>query len=82
MAIRVAIGPSSFAEENQEPLRRLERAHCEVVPNPFGRRLTEAEIIRHLEGVDGLIAGLEPLNATVIASSPQLKARPSSRIKG
>ncbi len=74
MNIRVAIGPSSFAAENEEPLRMLERAKCEVVPNPFGRRLTEAEIIEHLNGVDGLIAGLEPLNAKVIASAPQLKA--------
>ncbi len=52
----------------------LERAHCRVVPNPFGRRLDEAEIIKLLEGVDGLIAGLEPLNAKVIASAPQLRA--------
>ena len=52
----------------------LERAGCLVVPNPYDRRLDEAEIIRHLEGVDGLIAGLEPLSAKVIASAPQLKA--------
>lgn len=52
----------------------LERAGCQVVPNPHGRRMDEAEIIRHLEGLDGLIAGLEPLNAKVIASAPQLKA--------
>lgn len=52
----------------------LERAGCQVVPNPYGRRLDEVEIIRHLKGVDGLIAGLEPLNAKVIASAAQLKA--------
>ncbi len=72
--MRVAIGPSSFASEDEGPLRMLERAGCQVVPNPYGRRLDEAEIVRHLEGVDGLIAGLEPLNAKVIASAPQLKA--------
>jgi len=71
--MRVAIGPSSFAAEDTTPLKMLEKAGCEVVPNPFGRRLTEDEIIAHLEGIDGLVAGLEPLNAKVIASAPQLK---------
>lgn len=71
---RVAISPSSFAAEDETPLKMLEAAGCEVVPNPFGRRLTEEEIIEHLKGIDGLIAGLEPLNRNVLSSAPQLKA--------
>lgn len=56
-------------------MRMLEAAGCIVKPNPFGRRLTESEIIAHLEGVDGLIAGLEPLNRTVLKlAQPRLKA--------
>ena len=74
MSVRVAIGPSSFGGEDDTPIRLLEQAGCEIVPNPFGRRLTEEEIIKHLEGIDGLIAGLEPLNRNVISSAPQLKA--------
>ncbi len=75
MNFTVAIGPSSFAEEDDTPLRMLRDAGLEVKPNPFGRRLNEAEIIEHLHGVDGLIAGLEPLNRAVIASAaPRLKA--------
>ncbi|GAB6059454.1 phosphoglycerate dehydrogenase [Desulfonatronum parangueonense] len=69
----VAIGPSSFAAKDQTPLRMLEEAGMRIKPNPFGRRLTEEEIIAHLEGVDGLIAGLEPLNRRVLSSAPQLK---------
>ena len=72
--MKIAIGPSSFAEADPKPLALLKAAGCDVVPNPFGRRLTEDEIIEHLKGVDGLIAGLEPLNAKVITSAPQLKA--------
>jgi len=53
--MRIAIGPSSFAAEDQTPRRILEESGFDVVPNPFGRRLTEDEIIAHLEGVDGLI---------------------------
>lgn len=75
MNLTIAIGPSSFAEENDAPLQILQAAGVTVKPNPFGRRLDEAEIIAHLRGVDGLIAGLEPLNRNVItASAPRLKA--------
>jgi D-3-phosphoglycerate dehydrogenase len=74
MTYRVAIGPSSFATNEKEPLEILERAGIEVVANPFGRRLTEAEITAHLQGVAGLIAGLEPLNRRVLTLFPQLLA--------
>lgn len=72
--MKVAIGPSSFAAVSRKPLDILRDAGCEIVPNPFGRRLTEEEIIAHLEGVDGLIAGLEPLNRKVLKSASGLKA--------
>ncbi len=69
MTIRVAIGPSSFGDEDATPLKLLEDAGVTVVPNPFGRRLTEDEVICHLADVDGLIAGLEPLNRKVLGSA-------------
>ena len=70
----IAIGPSSFAAQDDTPLRILKETGSVIIPNPFGRRLTEEEIITHLKGVDGLVAGLEPLNGRVFASAPQLKA--------
>jgi len=75
MTLTVAIGPSSFAQENNAPRRLLESAGISVKENPYGRRLTEQEIVDHLQGCDGLIAGLEPLNRTVLsAAAPRLKA--------
>lgn len=75
MSLVVAIGPSSFAEKNPAPRERLEAAGVVIKPNPFGRRLSEPEIVDHLQGVDGLIAGLEPLNRRVLESAhPRLKA--------
>ena len=50
--MKIAIGPSSFAAASTAPLERLKKAGCEIVPNPFGRRLTEVEIIDHLKGID------------------------------
>ncbi len=72
--MRIAIGPSSFAAEDDTPARMLDARGVEVVPNPYGRRLTEDEINAHLEGVEGLIAGLEPLNRAVLSRAKGLKA--------
>ena len=74
MTVRVAIGSSSFAAEDDSPLEMLRAAGCDVALNPYGRRLDEAETIAHLAKADGLVAGLEPLTKRVIASAPQLKA--------
>ncbi|MDR1531589.1 MAG: hypothetical protein LBS62_05295 [Clostridiales bacterium] len=46
----------------------------EVVPNPYKRKLTEDEIIAHLLGCVGLLAGLEPLNEKVFSACSELKA--------
>ena len=73
--MKIAIGPSSFGEASSEPIELLKKHGIEIIPNPYGRRLTEDEIIEHLKGADGLIAGLEPLNQKVLdASKESLKA--------
>jgi D-3-phosphoglycerate dehydrogenase len=71
---RVAIGPSSFSEQDTSPLDILEGVGIEVIPNPFSRKLSEEEIINLLTDVDGLIAGLEPLNRHVLTSATRLRA--------
>lgn len=72
--MKIAIGPSSFAAEDEKPLQMLRNAEIEIVANPYSRRLKEDEIIAHLKDVDGLIAGLEPLNRRVLSSATKLKA--------
>lgn len=72
--MKVAISTSSFGESSPEALKLLRLKGIEVKNNPFGRRLTENEIIEHLQDVDGLLAGLEPLNQNVMSQSKQLKA--------
>jgi D-3-phosphoglycerate dehydrogenase len=67
--LKVMVGSSTFANEDQTPLRLLEAAGVDVVLNPLGRRWTEEETIRQLEGVDGLLAGLEPLTRRVMVST-------------
>ena len=72
--MRIAIGPSSFAEKNKTPLEILKQPQVEIVANPFKRRLNQTEIVSHLQGIDGLIAGLEPLNREVFQGAKNLKA--------
>ena len=75
--MRIGIGPSTFAQEDQTPLHLLQQAGVTVIPNPVGRRLTEDEILQYLvaEKPDGLLAGLEPLNRRVLtAAQPALRA--------
>jgi len=72
--LKVGISVSSFGAADASPLELLKAEGFEIVPNPFGRRLTEDEIGNFIQGVDGIIAGLEPLNRSVLSQSPQLKA--------
>ena len=72
--MKIAISTSAFASIDPAPMELLQSKGLEVTLNPYRRKLTEDEIIYHLQGVDGLLAGLESLNATVFKSSPNLKA--------
>ena len=72
--MKVAISTSSFGSSSAKALELLKSRGLEIKANPYGRRLTEKDIIEHINDVDGLLAGLEPLNDTVLASAKQLKA--------
>jgi len=63
--MKIAVGASLFNGEIP--------GH-EVILNPYGRKMTEDEVIAHLQDVDGLLAGLEPLTERVFSSCPKLRA--------
>lgn len=66
---RILIGPSSFGEMNSAPLDLLEEAGFSFTLNPYGRKLTKDELKALLPGVEGLIAGQEPLDRDVLVNS-------------
>lgn len=72
--MKVAISTSSFASQDSAPLDYLKDKKIEIYENPFSRKLNEIEIIDHLVDMDGLIAGLEPLNYKVLSRASKLKA--------
>lgn len=67
---KILIGPSSFGEHDASLLQRLQERGCEIIRNPFGRKLAKSELLDFLnQGVTGLIAGLETLDREVLARS-------------
>ncbi len=67
---KVLLGPSIFASIDNTPMQLLKDTGCGVIENPYKRRLTKEELLELLEnGVTGLIAGLEPLDAEVLKKS-------------
>ena len=70
---KILISTSSFGKYDKSPLESLMNMKCKIDLNPHGRELKECEIKELLNGVEGLIAGTEPLTRKVIYSAQNLK---------
>ena len=70
---KILISTSSFGKYDKVPLESLMNMKCKIDLNPHGRELKECEIKELLNGVEGLIAGTEPLTRKVIYSAQNLK---------
>jgi D-3-phosphoglycerate dehydrogenase len=69
----ILTSPSSFGKISAEPFRLLIKAGFNYINNPYGRKLTEDEVINLAKYCVGIIAGVEPLTAKVMDALPQLK---------
>jgi len=65
-AERILIATHPFGATGREPLRLLEEAGYELVFNPYGRRLKQADIPEMLDGIAAIIAGTEPYSQKVL----------------
>ncbi len=70
--MKVVVTTSSFGKADPAPLNML-REKCEVVLNPYGRKLTTEEFIALTEGMDGVIAGVEPITRAALEQRRNLK---------
>ena len=70
---KILLSPSSIGQISQEPFDLLKSNGYEIINNPFGRKLTESEVISLASDCIGIVAGVEPLNSTVIDALPNLK---------
>jgi len=69
----VFVTPRSFGREDPDLRAELEAAVGEVRYNERGRPLTAAELCAAVGDVDGLLAGLDEIDATVFAAAPRLR---------
>lgn len=69
----VLVTPRSFGREDPDLRAELEAAVGEVRYNERGRPLTAAELRAAVGDVDGLLAGLDEVDATVFAAAPRLR---------
>lgn len=73
--MKVLVTPTSIRPDKPSAaLERLRAFASELVFNPHGRPLTADELLVHLPGCDGILAGLDYLNGNVLRASPGLKA--------
>ena len=70
---KILTSPSSIGQISKEPFDLLKSNGYEIINNPFGRKLTESEVITLASDCIGIVAGVEPLNSTVIDALPNLK---------
>ena len=56
-----------------EPFDLLREHGYELINNPYGRKLTEDEVIELAKDCVGIVAGVEPLTARVMDALPKLK---------
>lgn len=70
---KILITPRSFGKHSKKPIEMLEENGYELIVNPYGRILTEDEMIKEIQEADGIILGVDPLNSKVLEHAKKLK---------
>jgi len=72
--MKVLTTPRSYGKADPAVFGMLEGAGLEVIRNTTGGILGKADMKRLLADCEGVIVGVDPLDAEVIAAAPRLKA--------
>jgi D-3-phosphoglycerate dehydrogenase len=70
---QVFVGTEVFASPKTEPADRLRAEGFEICVNPYGRRLTRQDYASCLEGIEYILAGLEPYDGGVFSAYPKIR---------
>lgn len=70
--MKTLITTSSFGKSVSAPLD-LCKTKCEVILNPYGRKLTTEEFIELSADADGIIAGVENITREALVQRPNIK---------
>ena len=71
--MKVAITTSSFGKHDSRVLGAFEEKQIQYILNPYGRKLSQEEVVEVVKDAEGIIAGTEPLNDWVFDRLPRLK---------
>jgi len=70
---KVLITTVPFGDQNRYPLDLLEKEAISYLINPFGKKLTEGELITLVSDCEVIVAGTEPITKRVMAEAKNLK---------
>ena len=71
--MKILITPRSFASTSKNPLVMLEEKGYEIIKNETSKPLNNREMSVLIEDVDGIIIGIDELNAEIIKKAHNLK---------
>jgi len=71
--MKILTSPSSMGQISLQPFNLLTEKGYKVINNPYGRKLTEDEVIELAKDCIGIVAGVETLSSYVMDSLPHLK---------
>ena len=72
--MKVLTTPRSYGKTDPAVFEMLEEAGIEVIRNSSGSIFTKEQMIESIADCDGVIVGVDPMDADVIAAAPKLKA--------
>ncbi len=71
---KILITPRSYGKTDSSVLEQIRQAGYEPVVNPYGQILTKQQITQAIADCVGVIVGVDPLDADVLAAAPGLRA--------
>lgn len=71
--VEILVTLSTFGDYSNQPLELLHHSPFGFKTNPYGRRMTPAEVIEMGRNCQGLIAGVEQYSAPTLAALPHLR---------
>jgi D-3-phosphoglycerate dehydrogenase len=72
--MKILITPRSFGKHDDAPFKMLEAKGANIVRNETGGIMVEEVLKAAIEGAEGVIIGVDPLTADVMAAAPGLRA--------
>lgn len=74
MAVKVLVTPRSFGKQDPAVFDMLQAAGATLVRNETGAILTREGMLQRIHDCDGVIIGVDPLDADILAAAPRLRA--------